>query len=140
MTARPRLLVNIDVPDLERALHFYTAAFDLRLGRRIPPATIELIGSDAPIYLLLAEEGSSPLRAAGPTRSYRRHWTPVHLDIVVDAIEPARRRALAAGALAEGEIIDAAYGRLARLADPFGHGICLLEFNELGYDALIRGR
>jgi lactoylglutathione lyase len=137
MTAHPRLLVNIDVPDLERALRFYTEAFGLRLGRRLGPGVIELLGSDAAIYLLEAKEGSSPLAAAGARRSYARHWTPVHLDIVVEAIEPARQRALSAGALAEGEIIDAAYGRLARLADPFGHGVCLIEFNEQGYDALI---
>lgn len=137
MTARPTLLVNIDVPDLERALRFYTEAFELRLGRRIGPGAIELLGLDAPIYLLEAKEGSSPLPAASAHRSYARHWTPVHLDIVVEAIEPARQRALAAGALAEGEIVDAAYGRLARLADPFGHGVCLIEFNKQGYDALV---
>ena len=32
---------------------------------------------------------------------------------------------------------DAAYGRIAMLADPFGHGFCLLQFNDRGYDALL---
>jgi hypothetical protein len=25
------------------------------------------------------------------------------------------------------------------LADPFGHGFCLLQFNQKGYDALLEG-
>jgi hypothetical protein len=31
------------------------------------------------------------------------------------------------------------YGRsrLVLLADPFGHGACVLQFNELGYDAIV---
>ena len=37
----------------------------------------------------------------------------------------------------EGETCDAAYGRLAMFADPFGHGFCLIQFNERGYDALL---
>jgi hypothetical protein len=32
---------------------------------------------------------------------------------------------------------DTAYGRIAMLADPFGHGFRLLSFNERGYDALL---
>jgi hypothetical protein len=36
----------------------------------------------------------------------------------------------------EGETCDAPYGRLAMFADPFGHGFCLIEFNEAGYDAI----
>ncbi len=32
---------------------------------------------------------------------------------------------------------DAPYGRIAMLADPFGHGFCLVQFNRQGYDALL---
>ncbi|MDI1428841.1 VOC family protein [Polyangium sorediatum] len=35
------LLVNIDVDDLDRAIHFYTGAFDLRIGRRFGGAGVE---------------------------------------------------------------------------------------------------
>ena len=38
-----------------------------------------------------------PARAA----DYERHWTPVHLDIIVDKIEVALSRAEAAGAAVE---------------------------------------
>ena len=69
------------------------------------------------------------------TRSYERHWTPVHLDFVVESLEQARERVLSAGAVLESDISEHAYGRLAIFADPFGHGLCLIEFNREGYDA-----
>jgi predicted enzyme related to lactoylglutathione lyase len=131
------ILLNIDVDDLKRAERFYCEAFGLRLGRRIAPGATELLGWPAALYLLETAAGSAPLPAASTRRDYTRHWTPVHLDIVVDAIEPARARAIAAGATAEGEIRTPAFGRICQLADPFGHGLCLIEFNERGYDALI---
>ena len=46
------LLVNIDVDDLESAIRFYSAAFELRIGRRFGPWGVEMLGSPAPIYLL----------------------------------------------------------------------------------------
>jgi predicted enzyme related to lactoylglutathione lyase len=75
----------------------------------------------------------------GQRRSYDRHWTPVHLDFVVDDIGAAIVRSVAAGARLEREPQDEPYGRLALLADPFGHGFCLIEFNVRGYDALLPG-
>ena len=42
-----------------------------------------------------------------------------------------------AGAKLEVPAKDTPYGRIAMLADPFGHGFCLLQFNERGYDALL---
>ena len=65
------------------------------------------------------------------------HWTPVHLDVVVDALGPALARALAEGAVSEGPIREAKWGRMALLADPWGHGVCLLQFVGRGYDELI---
>jgi catechol 2,3-dioxygenase-like lactoylglutathione lyase family enzyme len=131
-----RLLVNVDVPDLAAAERFYTAALGLRPGRRFGRAALELLGVEAPIYLLLKEAGTMPFEGGGEPRDYRRHWAPVHLDFAVEALEPALRRAVAAGALHEGKIHEAPWGRLAVLSDPFGHGLCLLEFNARGYDAI----
>ena len=48
-------------------------------------------------------------------------------------------RAVGAGAKLEAPAKDTAYGRIAMLADPFGHGFCLLQFNQQGYDALLAG-
>jgi hypothetical protein len=44
-----------------------------------------------------------------------------------------RWRAEAVGARAEAEIRTAAWGRIAALADPSGHGTCLVEFRGRGY-------
>lgn len=129
------LLVNVDVDDLERGIAFYTRAFDLRVGRRLGPAAVELLGATSALYLLASPAGSRAT-AGGAVRDYARHWTPVHLDVVVDDVDAALARALAAGATAEGGITDAAFGRLVRLVDPFGNGLCLLQFVGRGYDAI----
>jgi predicted enzyme related to lactoylglutathione lyase len=60
----------------------------------------------------------------------------VHVDLCVDDIDTAVARALAEGATLERPIRAEPYGRLANLADPFGHGLCLLELNARGYDAI----
>jgi len=130
-----QLLLNIDVPDVETALRFYTAAFDLRVSRRFGSGFVELVGWPATVYLLAKDAGTTG--AGGDQRRYSRHWTPVHADIVVDDVDGAVQRAVAAGAKVEAAAKDTAYGRIAMLADPFGHGFCLLQFNERGYDALL---
>lgn len=131
------LLINIDVPDLEAATTFYVEAFGFRVGRRLGDAAVELLGGAVPLYLLPKAAGTLATEAARAERRYERHWTPVHLDVAVEDVERARQRALAAGASAEGEISEHEWGRMARLADPFGHGVCLIEFQGRGYDALI---
>ncbi|ACG74117.1 Glyoxalase/bleomycin resistance protein/dioxygenase [Anaeromyxobacter sp. K] len=130
------LLVNVDVDDLARAVAFYTQAFGLRVGRRFGGAAAELLGASSPIYLLENRAGSAPYPGAATAREYGRHWTPVHLDVAVPALEPALARAEAAGARREGDVAERPWGRMARLADPFGHGICLLEFRGRGYDEI----
>jgi lactoylglutathione lyase len=82
------------------------------------------------------EKAEGTLGAGEDRRRYRRHWSPVHLDVVVDDLEAALARALAAGARAEGEIRTAAWGRIVTLADPFGHGLCLIQFLGRGYDEI----
>ena len=131
-----QLLVNIDVPDLEAGVRFYTDALALRVGRRLGPDFIELLGAAAPIYLLVKPAGTDPFAGATTPRGYRRHWTPVHLDFAVDDLEAAVRRAETAGAVREGGTSEHAWGRMALLADPFGHGICLLQFKGRGYDEI----
>ena len=130
-------LVNIDVPDLARAVDFYTAAFELQVGRRFGQDAVELTGGPVKIYLLNKAEGTLIGPAVEQRRRYDRHWTPVHLDIVVPDFDAAVARAVAAGAVQEGVTHDASYGRLAMFADIFGHGFCLIAFNARGYDALL---
>ena len=85
---------------------------------------------------LLKAAGTRPFEGAEQSRSYARHWTPLHLDFVVTDLDAAVARALAAGAVLEATPSQHAYGRLALLHDPFGHGFCLLQFEGNGYDEL----
>jgi predicted enzyme related to lactoylglutathione lyase len=133
-----QLLVNIDVNDLARAVDFYCGAFDLTVGRRFGADGVELLGASSAIYLLVKPGGSSPSDFTTQTRSYGRHWSPIHLDFVVPDIESALQRAVSAGAKLEKPIQTARWGRLALLADPFGHGFCLVQFLGKGYDEIAR--
>lgn len=133
-------MINIDVPELEAGIQFYTAALPLRVGRRFGTAAVELLGAEAPIYLLAKAPGSVAFEQSTTTetvaaRSYARHWTPVHLDLVVSQLAPAVERARAAGAAVEG-VSSHSWGKLALLVDPFGHGFCLIEFQGRGYDEI----
>jgi predicted enzyme related to lactoylglutathione lyase len=129
------LLVNIDVEDLERATRFYCDALGLRVGRRFD-GSVELVGRSAPIYLLSNPAGTRASTKSDERRRYTRHWTPVHLDFVVDDLEQAVTRARNAGATLESDIETHAWGRIALFADPFGNGFCLLQFNGRGYDEI----
>ena len=129
------LLINIDVDDIEKATAFYQTGLDLRIGRRLfGGSVIEMLGASAKIYLLAKSAGSSASSSAALTRDYRRHWTPVHLDFVVENITAAVQRASAAGAILEGEIQAHKWGRLAIMSDPFGHGFCFVQFLGKSYD------
>ena len=130
-----RLLINIDVPDLERAIGFYEQAFGLTLTRRLGPAVAEMSGAQAP----------SICWKRLPARRQRRDAPAAGLRPALDAGAPGRgggRRgrgrgaAVAAGARLEDPAATHAWGRIAHLSDPFGHGICLLQFLGRGYDEL----
>ena len=129
------LLLNIDVPDVNAAAAFYTSAFGLTVGRRFGTDAVELLGWLVPCYLLGKNAGT--IAAGDDVRRYDRHWTPLHADVVVDDLDVALARAVAAGATIEQPARDAPYGRIAMVADPFGHGFCLIAFNATGYDGLL---
>ncbi|HYG55393.1 MAG TPA: VOC family protein [Burkholderiales bacterium] len=129
------LLVNIDVDDLDKATKFYCDGLGLRVGRRFE-GWLELVGGSSPIYLLPKPAGTKVTPVGDQTRDYSRHWTPVHLDFVVEDIDAALRRAVGAGAMVERGVAQHAYGKIALLADPFGNGFCLLQFTGRGYDEI----
>jgi predicted enzyme related to lactoylglutathione lyase len=130
------LLVNLDVDNLERAIAFYGAVFDLKVGRRFGADGAEMLASSAPIFLLAKAAETPVSNSRTQRRSYGRHWTPVHLDFVVDDIESAVERAIAGGAHIEGPTATRKWGRLALMADPFGHGFCFVQFLGAGYDEI----
>lgn len=129
-----QMLVNIDVPEIAPAEAFYVLAFGLHAGRRFGPHALELLGGGAPIYLLAKRAATRANAATRAQRDYARHWTPVHLDFAVEDVDAAVARAVAAGATLESPPAQHRWGRIAMLADPFGHGICLLQFTGRGYD------
>jgi len=66
-----KIVVNIDVDDLEKAIEFYTAALGLRVGRRLfGDSVAEMLGATSTIYLLLKPSGS----IAAPNRMLSRDW------------------------------------------------------------------
>lgn len=130
-----QLLLNLDVPDLPLAVEFYRQAFGLRVGRQLFEGSVtEMLGAPVPLYLLQQAPGSLPCPDARVRRDYRRHWMPLHLDFLVGDLDIALKQALAAGARQEGDIQTHDWGRLVMLSDPFGHGLCLLQWRGLGYE------
>ena len=105
------------------------------MARRFGDDGVELTGASSKIYLLRKSAGSAPADGVA-ARDYRRHWTPVHVDFVVDDVATAVARAVAAGATVERPIATYPWGTIAGLADPFGHGVCILQFSARGYDAI----
>jgi predicted enzyme related to lactoylglutathione lyase len=136
MTGMAGLLVNIDVDDLDKAVAFYCDAFGLTVGRRFGSFAVELVGASSAVYLLVKDLGTQASPAIDQRRGYGRHWTPVHLDIVVADIEAAVAQSKRAGAVCEGAIQTHNWGRIAHMADPFGHGFCLIQFLGRGYDEI----
>ena len=93
----------------------------------------ELQGPPLAVYLLAKPAGSVAFADGEQVRSYQRHWTPLHLDLLVEDLDAAVAQAQAAGARCEDEVGDYIWGRLARMSDPFGHGFCLMQWQGRGY-------
>lgn len=128
-----KLLINIDVPELQAGIDFYCTALPLTLGRILDEDVAELVGAASVVYLLQKQEGSKTAPGLVPGRDYRRHWTPVHLDFVVDDLDMAAHRAVLAGAVQESECVEWRGSRCISFADPFGHGFCLIQLTGESY-------
>lgn len=128
-----RIVVNIDVPELAPAIAFYRAALGLAHSRTLDDDVAELTGASSTLYLLQNAPGSDPGAGQSDTRRYGRHWTPVHVDFVVDNLGEATRRALDAGARQESECVEWRGSQCITFSDPFGHGFCLIEFTGETY-------
>jgi predicted enzyme related to lactoylglutathione lyase len=127
----------VEVSDLDRALAFYVGGLGLYEMRRLTPRWVELAGARIPIHLLARPEAEFTVGAAMLQRDYARHWTPVHLDFIVEDLQTAVDRAVAAGGRLDRDIVDHHYWRMANIADPCGNGVDLIEFAEGGYDAFV---
>ena len=133
---KPKVSINIDVADLEKGVAFYAAAVGLVPDRRLGDFAVEMSGAQAPVFLLQKAAATPAFAGATAGRDYARHWTPVHLDFLVDEIEGALGRAVSAGARAESALENYPWGRMALLADPFGNGFCLIQLDAAEYAAI----
>jgi catechol 2,3-dioxygenase-like lactoylglutathione lyase family enzyme len=130
-----KVIVNIDVPDLAPAIDFYCAALGLRLNRVIENDVAELTGVSSEIYLLQNTAGSHSVTTLSTVRDYSRHWTPVHMDFVVEDVIEAAKQAVAAGATQESGCVEWRGSKCITFSDPFGHGFCLIQFAGETYNA-----
>jgi predicted enzyme related to lactoylglutathione lyase len=128
----------IEVTDAARGIAFYCDGLGLTLKRRLSPRWIELAGANVPIFLLADRPPIADLGSTTQTRSYERHWTPVHLDFIVDDLDATVARLTARGGSLDRDVGTCEYGRIAYMADPFGNGFDLIEFSGSGYDAVSR--
>lgn len=119
-----QIAICIDVPDLETAASFYCSALGCeKLSGH--SANTKLSAGNMEICLLLKEEGSKPVANTLDTRSYSRHWPPIHLDFRVTDFEQAVNDVTNFGGSHEGTN-SGDWGAIAHCADPFGNGFCLI--------------
>ena len=120
--------ISIDVSDMEKAVLFYTKALGCS-GLHAGESTIKLKAQNVNIFLLKNESGTYPLIKGTSSRNYERHWTPVHLDFNVTAIEKITSMVKKYAGIIEGyESGD--WGSVKFCADPFGNGFCLCQINN----------
>lgn len=129
-----KIIINIDVPELDPAITFYCAALGLMHKRTLDNDVAELAGGSSVIYLLRNPSGTRSASTTSEARRYSRHWTPVHLDFVVEDLAVAAERAMKAGAKQESECVEWRGSRCITFSDPFGHGFCLIEFDGETYN------
>jgi len=126
MTTETRTVVNvsIDVSELEAGVSFYHRAFGWIEKSRPLPHMAVMDGNNVMVCLHAKAVGSRPTPSE-QTRSYSRHWTPVHLDLHVEDFEATVARAVEAGASVEQQ-----YSKpkaVAFCSDPFGNGFCVIS-------------
>lgn len=129
-----KAIINIDVPDIQSAIDFYTAATECRLDRCLDEDVAELSCGAVRIYLLQNPGGSAANAGTDQPRNYARHWTPVHIDFVVENLDEAIRKAESAGARRESNAETWHGATHVTFSDPFGHGFCLIAFRGETYE------
>ena len=122
----PKLVISIDVGDLQKATDFYVGALACERSRDHPHPHVAVLSAGAvEIYLLEKPAGSKPIPGSAVRRSYERHWTSVHLDFYVDDIGSTLQRIADNNGTCEFEGVSG--DRFALCADPFGNGFCIIQ-------------
>lgn len=121
-----RVNISLDVPDLEAGLRFYGRVFGWKERARPFPTMAVLDAGNVTVCMHQKPAGTKPT-PAGDTRTYERHWTPVHLDLHVDNFAEVLAQASAEGATVEHTFTGGgSHPDTAFCADPFGNGFCLI--------------
>ena len=127
-----RIVITIDVPDLEAGVAFYRDALGFEERVRPFPTFVVMTNDRAQIGIMQKYAGTRPAPGSEDVRSYERHWTPVHADFHVDDFAGTLARLRAAGATVEEELGGGDLPPIAFCADPFGHGFCLIGPRPVG--------
>lgn len=123
----PTISICIDVSDMKKGIEFYTKAIGCDLVNENDEYT-ELSAEGVTVYLVEREEGSNPLINGEAQRSFKRHWTPVHLDVKVTDLEGCVALVEELGGVKEGEN-SGDWGSIAFCSDPFGNGFCVMKLS-----------
>ncbi|MDP1920929.1 MAG: VOC family protein [Myxococcales bacterium] len=123
---RPSVHFSIDVPDLVRGLDFYGAVFGFLETARPFPTMAILDAGNLTVCMHERAEGTTSSPGSNDTRRYRRHWTPVHLDVHVPDFDKVLAGIRAGGGLVEREFRTEGPRPVAFCSDPFGNGFCVL--------------
>ena len=122
----PTIAVCIDVPEMDKAIAFYTKALGFEFVKK-ETEHAELSASGLTVYLSEKAAGTNPLIVGQAVRHYERHWTPIHLDVIVSDIEQCISSVLEMGGVKEGEK-SGDWGSIAFCSDPFGNGFCVMQY------------
>jgi predicted enzyme related to lactoylglutathione lyase len=115
--------ICIDVDDVNSAVEFYSRGLGLTVAKHESDWAEIKIGEQT-IWIMKVEAGTQ----GRITRTFHRHWTPVHLDLIVEEdIEDVVKRAVTAGGRLEHEIQRSEKGALANISDPAGNGIDIVQ-------------
>ena len=118
-----KLEICIDVDDVDRAVKFYGRGLGLEIPQHEKEWAKAVLGGQV---FWIMEVAAGPSGAI--SRSYQRHWTPIHLDFHVGDIDLAVKRAIEAGGKLDREIQrNPEGGAMANLSDPSGNGIDLVQ-------------
>lgn len=113
---------------MKAATTFYCDALGCSLDKEQASHNTLLVG-ETKLQLLLKEAGTDATGAGTCTRTYERHWTPVHLDFDVDDVDAAQAEVKRLGGTVE-RLERGEWGAAAFCADPFGNGFCLLAIRS----------
>ncbi len=118
--------LELGVPDLARAVAFYTSALGFEVVATEPAGTWTLLGNGDARLALAAS--SLPVAAAGGARAYA-NYSIGDLDVAGQAVVRAGGDV--------GEPFDSPVGRAVRIVDPFGHPGYLIDhpWDEMAAEA-----